>query len=587
LALVKELVHLLGGTIEARSTEGRGSTFQVNLPIENQQTADQPLALHTSGSTSLKPKLATELAWLQASGNTTASPESHTITDEERAYLLVVGDNADMRQYLQKMLAPYYQISVAVDGEDALQKVNRRQPDLIISDIMMPRLDGQELLKRLRANEATRIIPVIFLSARAGEEAKVSGLEAGADDYLVKPFSARELLARVSTQLSMQRMRRQVRQQEQELRQEAERQRAYLNRLFQQAPVAITILKGQDLVVELANERMWELWDRRPEQMLDKPMFSVLTEAQHQGFEDMLRGVLSSGQPFAANEVPAQLYRHGQLETVYVNFVFHPYRNEFDEVAGIIAVVNEVNEQVRARHEVEAINQELRAVNSDLDNFVYTASHDLKGPIINIESLVKLLIPRLEKVEKFEATIKPLTDMIFTSVDRFKNTIRDLSEITKVQRGQPQDVEPVDLGKVVQEVKLDLALQIEEADAEITLEVNECPQVQFSAKNIRSIVYNLLSNALKYRSPQRRPQIAVSCRAQAEYLVLEVSDNGLGMDLSEKQSPFKMFKRLHSHVEGTGIGLYIVKRILDLAEGKIEVESQVDKGTTFWVYLKR
>ena len=121
-----------------------------------------------------------------------------------------------------RLLSPYFEVEAVSDGREALDRALNNPPDLILSDIMMPGLDGFALLKALRTEPSTSTLPVILLSARAGEESRVEGIEAGADDYLVKPFTARELLARVTTHLAMSRLRRQAAERERELRQEAE-----------------------------------------------------------------------------------------------------------------------------------------------------------------------------------------------------------------------------------------------------------------------------------------------------------------------------------------------------------------------------
>jgi signal transduction histidine kinase len=179
--------------------------------------------------------------------------------------------------------------------------------------------------------------------------------------------------------------------------------------------------------------------------------------------------------------------------------------------------------------------------------------------------------------------------MINDSVERFKRTIAHLTEVSKLQKEAHQAVAPVRVAKVIEEVMLDLSPLIEAADARIELAVSDCPTIEFSEKNLRSIVYNLLSNAIKYRSPDRAPLIHVSCHTEPDYYVLAVADNGLGLDLTEgkREKLFAMFKRLHNHVEGSGIGLYMVKKIIDNAGGKIEVESTLGVGSVFRVYFKQ
>jgi signal transduction histidine kinase len=139
---------------------------------------------------------------------------------------------------------------------------------------------------------------------------------------------------------------------------------------------------------------------------------------------------------------------------------------------------------------------------------------------------------------------------------------------------------------VFEEVRQDLTPQILETGAQIEINL-DCPQVNFSRKNLKSILYNLLSNALKYRSASRQPLVRISFDTEENYHLLTVEDNGLGMDMRQEDKIFALFKRLHTHVEGTGIGLYIVKKMLENSGGKIEVDSQVGIGSTFKVYFKR
>jgi signal transduction histidine kinase len=124
-----------------------------------------------------------------------------------------------------------------------------------------------------------------------------------------------------------------------------------------------------------------------------------------------------------------------------------------------------------------------------------------------------------------------------------------------------------------------------EAGAEIDIHL-DCPQVHFSKKNLQSILYNLLSNALKYRSSERELFVRISCYSNQSHHLLTIEDNGLGMDMRQEEKIFALFKRLHTHVEGTGIGLYIVKKMLENGGGKIEVESKLGVGSTFKVYFK-
>jgi signal transduction histidine kinase len=223
LALVRELVSLHGGTVRIESTEGKGSSFMLTIKTGTAHLPpDRLSAARALVSTETRAAAYVEEAvqWLpntagphtppanngESDAASTASPVSATLGARRR--ILLADDNADMRDYVRRLLADRYDVQAVPDGLAALAAAQERPPDLILTDIMMPGLDGFGLLRELRANVKTRSLPVILLSARAGEESAVEGLNSGADDYLAKPFSAQELLARVRTHVELERVRR-------------------------------------------------------------------------------------------------------------------------------------------------------------------------------------------------------------------------------------------------------------------------------------------------------------------------------------------------------------------------------------------
>ena len=209
LSLVRELVNAHGGTIDVQSVEGEGSTFTVTLPcgsghLTETQVVDQAAPAAATGRA--LEYLDEALRWTPEAPEPRAQPEGAA-----PARILLADDNADMRDYLARLLGEHWNVETAADGLAALERLRERPADLVVTDVMMPRLDGFGLLAAVRADSELRELPVIVLTARAGQEARVEGLEAGADDYLTKPFSARELVARVQSNLDLARMRREAR----------------------------------------------------------------------------------------------------------------------------------------------------------------------------------------------------------------------------------------------------------------------------------------------------------------------------------------------------------------------------------------
>ncbi|MBD1825565.1 response regulator [Cyanobacteria bacterium FACHB-DQ100] len=236
LALVKELVDQHGGTISVASQVGIGTTFTVEIPLgyahlPKEQVEDQP-----PQSTPVRVDAFVQEA-LRWTIETEIEDDGFAISESEASScsvrVLVVDDNADLRDYLKGLLTQFYSVETAIDGRDALNRIRRSAPDLILSDVMMPNLDGFGLLRELRSHPETQDIPIILLSARAGEEARVEGLGAGADDYLVKPFSARELMARVESALRLSRLRQETTDRERLLRSQAEVAQAQVETILQ------------------------------------------------------------------------------------------------------------------------------------------------------------------------------------------------------------------------------------------------------------------------------------------------------------------------------------------------------------------
>ncbi|GAA4054619.1 hypothetical protein GCM10022409_47130 [Hymenobacter glaciei] len=389
-----------------------------------------------------------------------------------------------------------------------------------------------------------------------------------------------------------------------------------LQAVFEQAPVAIGVFSGPDYVVDVCNPGLQAIWGRTAAQAVNRPLFEVLPEIRNQGFKEQLDEVVATGVPYLAHEVPLQVLHQGQPTTLYVNFVYHPLRDAQGYVSAVAAVATDVTEQVSARRQVQRLNEanvqrlnrelaasnadllannheltdtnrQLTRANVDLDNFIYTASHDLKTPITNIEGLLQELLFSLPASIQRSEPVREVLAMMQKAVERFQQTIVHLTDISRLQLAHVQPAEEVNLADVIENVRLDLTPQLAAAGAQLEVDVVRCSRLSFSPKNLRSIVYNLLSNAVKYRAPARPLRVQVRCHSAAGATVLEVQDNGLGLDALQQGKLFGMFVRFHDHVPGSGIGLYMVKRIAENAGGTVTVRSEPNVGTTFVVTLPR
>lgn len=346
LALVQELVKLHSGTIGVASELGGGTTFRVALPFGAAHLPPERIKAPgglTSTGVGARVFVQEALRWIPTDPSASTAA-LQALIDPERppidqrfactagARILIADDNADMRAYLQGLLSPAYRIETVADGEQALEATRRERPDLVLSDIMMPRLDGLELLKALRSEESLRDIPVVLLSARAGEEARVEGLDAGADDYLVKPFSARELLARVGALLELTQMRR---EHEERLR------------------LALSSIRDQFYVLDrhwrytVLNPRVSEIVGRTEAELIGRSIFELFPDLEGTRFEAELRAVIETGEPRRFE------FEYARVQRYFENVVY-------PAADGVAVLVTEVTERKRTEEALREREEQLR-----------------------------------------------------------------------------------------------------------------------------------------------------------------------------------------------------------------------------------
>ena len=272
---------------------------------------------------------------------------------------------------------------------------------------------------------------------------------------------------------------------------------------------------------------------------------------------------------------------HGELQGIN-----RKLRDSLAELTRTRQALDERNEQLNAANEaVEARNRQLASTNQDLDNFVYAASHDLRQPVNNLRGLFEELRHSAVFRDPEEAVILRLLDNSLTSLS---TTITDLAAVVQEQRQQGElSTELVELPALLQEVLQALAPQIAAFQACVTADFTALTDVKYVRSNLNTILLNLVSNSIKYRHPSRRPEVRIRSYNLSGCPVLEVADNGLGLNLAQHgHELFHLFRRFHPDAgEGTGVGLFLVNRIVQYKGGQIDVESEEGQSTTFRVKL--
>jgi PAS domain S-box-containing protein len=345
LALVAELATTHGGRVAVQSAPGAGSTFSVRIPYGIEHLPPEQVVLETLGELPVAAAyssgyLAEANRWLIDSGDPLVAP----VVNTGRRIVLVVDDNADMRDYISGLLSDDYQVQTAQDGVDALRLARSRPPDLVLTDVMMPRLDGFGLLNALRADAATMHVPIVMLSARSGDDATVAGLEAGADDYLVKPFSARELIARVRANLELDRVRR--------VAEELDRSRALLDQAEELAHVGSWQIDLHDSSV-VGSAEYFRILGVPADHLADGGLAQALQVVRADEREVLSAALERTAQTGAPLDIELHLTRPGGEERlVRAHGLLH--RSAEGEPAFIRGSVQDITDQRRAEHAVSA-----------------------------------------------------------------------------------------------------------------------------------------------------------------------------------------------------------------------------------------
>nr|WP_115714181.1 response regulator [Cupriavidus taiwanensis] len=616
LALVQELVRLHGGTIDVQSTPGEGTCFTVRLPAGADvamdaatEVAAEADAAPPASSVQARAYVETALRWPQVQ-----MPPATTVAADElplsapqgaadaaageaahgSALVLVVDDNDDLRDYMRRLLgAAGHRVAVAADGEAALALARAHAPALVVSDVMMPRLDGFGLVRALRADAALSDTPVLLLSARAGEEARVSGLGSGADDYLVKPFSARELLARVASNLRLSELRRATERRLQELNASLERRVAQAvanhDRLWELSEDLLIVARFDGCL-----QRVSPAWTRTlghaPQQVLGRAYLSFIYPDDLAGASAQLDALRHDGVPvrFECRQQRAD----GALRWLAWTLSVDPANGHVHGVGRDVTGDREA--QAALRHADEALRtaQKMEAIG----NLTGGVAHDFNNLLQVIGGNLQLLTRDLAGDDRAGPRLR-------NALAGVARGAKLASQLLAFGRRQPLAPRVVNLGRLVR--TLDDMLRRALGDG-IEVETVVAPDLWNTLVDPFQVENALLNLAINARDAmQGHGRLTIAARnarpgeatnetaneaapaAPMQYVLLSVTDTGVGMAPEVQERVFEPFFTTKPEGQGTGLGLSMVYGFIRQSDGHVKIASEPGRGTTVTLLLPR
>jgi PAS domain S-box-containing protein len=566
LALVSELVKLHGGSICVESQLGQGTTFLVRIPkgtahLPAERLRVSPVMSPKPSANGAKAYVSEVLEWLPAAPQAPAPAQRPDLPR-----VLLADDNADLREYARRLLAEHYEVHVVADGQLALEAARELRPDLIVSDVMMPRLDGFGLMRKLRADPQLRAIPIILLSARAGEESRIEGLDRGADDYLAKPFSARELLVRAGTLIRSA-----------ELRRRAEEARAQFETLLNQAPLGVMLI-DEDFRVAAVNPIALPLIGETA--LIGRDFESIVhtawSSADGEEITRRFRHTLRTGEPHVVPEFSARRKDRKVLE--YYEWQVHRIPLPGGR-HGVVCYFRDISRTVLAR-------EALREADSRKDEFLATLSHELRNPLAPLRSSLEIV----KRLASLPATASAALEIMDRQMSHLVRLVDDLLEVSRITRGQ------VELRR--EHVRLDAAIRSAIETSEPVIRAgnhrlivsfpNEPLLLDADPVRLAQIFGNLLNNAAKYSD--KGGQIEIAVRRDGEDALVTIRDSGDGIAPEQLPKLFDIFTRgersARRNQSGLGIGLALVRRLTEMHDGRVEASSEgLGKGSSFSVRL--
>ncbi|HSA54743.1 MAG TPA: response regulator [Gemmatimonadaceae bacterium] len=507
----------------------------------------------------------------------------------EAEHLLLADDDGDRREALAGVLRRRWQVETVADGAEALAAVRRNRPDLVVADIALPVFDGPALLRALRSEPSTASLPLILMTDRVADDQETAGPEAEADDYLVRPFLAQQLMARVSTQLELF-----------QLRQSAQSERARLFALFTQAPVIIGAFEGPEHTIVLANAE-WEYATGR-RIPLGLPLVDALPELEGQPIIEVHDRVVRSERGETIYEFPIRFGSADASAERFFTLLFEPLRDAEGAMIGYMTIGFDVTGQVAARRKVDEQTRELAAahrVAEDArataesasqvkDEFLALLGHELRNPLAPIVTALQLMQLRAGADHTFDRE----REVIERQVAHLTHLVDDLLDVSRITRGRIElHRAPIEMGRIVAKAIEQASPLLELRGHQLTVDVPAnglC--VSGDEHRLSQVVSHLVANAAKYTDHGGR--IAIRGWRDGDEAVLSVRDNGSGIRPELLPRIFDLFvqgKRTSARAEGgLGLGLAIARNFVTLHGGTVIAHSDgPGLGSEFIVRLPR
>jgi PAS domain S-box-containing protein len=585
LALVHELVKLHGASIDVASELDQGTTFRVAVPFGAAHLPPERLHTprnHTLAALGAQAFVQEALRWLPdektvttgigaALLETSGSRRDPRFAATFGARVILADDNADMREYVRELLTPNYRVETVADGEQALDAARRERPDLVLTDVMMPRLDGFGLLAAIRQDESLRSVPVVVLSARAGEEARIEGFDAGADDYLIKPFSARELVARVGALLELASIRREA---ENALRLRT----AQFQTLLNEAPLGVYLVDAAFRIQE-ANPPAQSLFGQGEDVIgrdFDELIHTLWREEYADEIVHLFNHTLQTGESYLAPERAEKRLDRGTPE-IYewqINRIELPDGNY-----GVVCYFRDISVHVRARNALQDADRHK-------DEFLAMLAHELRNPLAPIQNASTLLAALTHHEPRAQFSV----GVIKRQVTQLTRLVDDLLDVSRITQGRIElKREPLELGAIISQALEVVDPLFREQRHKVSIAMGYRP-LYVLGDNARLVqcVGNVLTNSAKYTDPDG--EISIRSFASDNTAVLEITDNGVGISPELLPRIFDLFVQSERTLDraqgGLGIGLSVVKRLIEMHGGKVRARSEgLGGGTTFEIRL--